>query len=147
MGPLRIRTRNHGAVRPAFPQGGRVDAGPGQTTFAAMYRGDGRENGQSFDIHGFGVLQRFSQAQRASKNSRVLVDDGKTGDIPKTSLSVYRPPGAEPFGREAVELLGKITPHVRRAIRLHWQIHDLEHNLATQTEVLEYLTVGIALHR
>ena len=74
-----------------------------------------------------------------------FVDNGESGNIPKTSLSVYRPPGSEPFGREAVELLGKITPHVRRAISLHWRLHDLEHNLAANIEILEHLMEGVAL--
>ena len=74
-----------------------------------------------------------------------FVDDGKSGDVPKTSLSIYRPPGSEPFDQDAVNLLGQIAPHVRRAIRLHWRIHDLEHKRASNTEALEHLTVGIAL--
>jgi DNA-binding CsgD family transcriptional regulator len=74
-----------------------------------------------------------------------FVDNGKGGDVPKTSFSVYRPPGSEPFDRQAVTFLGRIVPHVRRAIQIHWRIHDLEHRNATNTEVLEHLNIGVAL--
>jgi DNA-binding CsgD family transcriptional regulator len=74
-----------------------------------------------------------------------FVEEKKKADLPKTSLSVYRPPGSEPFGGSEVKLLNAIASHVRRAVQLHGRIADLEHKQATNTEVLEHLTVGIAL--
>ncbi|HVY06981.1 MAG TPA: helix-turn-helix transcriptional regulator [Burkholderiales bacterium] len=64
---------------------------------------------------------------------------------PKSSFSVYRPPGSEPFGNDAVRLLNAIAPHVRRAVQLHWKVADLEHDHATNTQALEHLTVGVVL--
>jgi DNA-binding CsgD family transcriptional regulator/PAS domain-containing protein len=69
----------------------------------------------------------------------------KPQDRPKTSLSVYRPPGAEPFDKQAVELMSAVAPHVRRAVNLHWRISDLEHKQATNTAVLDQLSVGVVL--
>lgn len=73
------------------------------------------------------------------------VDPGLTGDMPKTALCAYRPPGSEPFEPQALQLIDIIAPHVRRAVQLHWRIHDLEHHSATRTEALEHLKLGVAL--
>ena len=69
----------------------------------------------------------------------------KTAGRPKTSLSVYRPPGSEPFDDRAVQFLNAISPHVRRAVQLHWRIADLEHKQATDTAIFERVSIGIAL--
>lgn len=73
------------------------------------------------------------------------VDNGKQGDLPKTALCVYRPPGSDPFGADALDLINVLAPHVRRAVQMHWRIHDLEHDKATNVEVLENVTTGVAL--
>ena len=74
-----------------------------------------------------------------------FIDDGASGARPKTSLSVYRPPGSKPFGDDAVRLLNLLSPHVRRAVQFHWRIADLEHRRATDTKALERLSVGVIL--
>src|SRR5581483_2947036 len=73
------------------------------------------------------------------------IDPGRDGDLTKTALCAYRPPGSEPFDQGAIELLNIIAPHVRRAVQFHWRIHDLEHRQAANTQVLERLAVGVAL--
>lgn len=73
------------------------------------------------------------------------IDEGKRGDLPKTALCAYRPPGSEPLDAGAIRLLNIVAPHVRRAVQLHWRINDLDHERASKTEVLEHLSVGVAL--
>ena len=73
------------------------------------------------------------------------IDQGNSGTRPKTSLSVYRPPGSKPFDEDAVRLLNLLSPHVRRAVQFHWHVADLEHRRATDTETLERLSVGVIL--
>jgi DNA-binding CsgD family transcriptional regulator len=69
----------------------------------------------------------------------------KSPDVPPTALAVYRGVGAQPFGEDEARRLSMVTSHVRRALRLHWRIGDLEHKNATNTEVLEHLNAGVAL--
>lgn len=73
------------------------------------------------------------------------VDTGKRGDLPKTALCVYRPPGSDPFDANALALINALAPHVRRAVQMHWRLHDLEHGNATNVEVLEQLITGVVL--
>lgn len=73
------------------------------------------------------------------------IDEGMRGDLPKTALCAYRPPGSEPFDADAIKLLNIVAPHVLRAVQLHWSINDLDHERASKTEVLEHLSVGVAL--
>jgi DNA-binding CsgD family transcriptional regulator/PAS domain-containing protein len=69
----------------------------------------------------------------------------KSPDVPPTALAVYRGVGAQPFGEDEARRLSMVTSHVRRALRLHWRIGDLEHKNATNTEALENLATGVAL--
>lgn len=90
----------------------------------------------------------FNDFLKPSDFQRIVacfIDDGASGARPKTSLSVYRPPGSKPFGDDAVRLLNLLSTHVRRAVQFHWRIADLEHRRATDTETLERLSVGVIL--
>jgi DNA-binding CsgD family transcriptional regulator/PAS domain-containing protein len=71
--------------------------------------------------------------------------DDKSENVPITGLSIFREIGSEPFGEVEARRLGMVAPHVRKALRLHWRIGDLEHKNATNTEVLEHLAAGVAL--
>lgn len=74
-----------------------------------------------------------------------FIDDGSSRNVPKTALSVYRPPGSKPFGEEDIQLLNVLSPHVRKAVQFHWRIADLEHRKATNAEILEHVAVGVIL--
>ncbi|MBI1395977.1 MAG: hypothetical protein GC151_08340 [Betaproteobacteria bacterium] len=74
-----------------------------------------------------------------------FVATGEQGDLPRTSLSVYRPPGAEPFDQASVDFLSAVVPHVRRAVQLHWHIADLRQRADTAVEVLDHLSTGVVL--
>jgi DNA-binding CsgD family transcriptional regulator len=101
---------------------------------------------QLIDFHEFKRSEYFNDFLKPREFERIVCCFiAKPQDGPKTSLTVYRPPGSEPFGQEAVKLLNAIAPHVRRAAQLHWRIHDLEHQQATNTAVLDHLGTGVAL--
>lgn len=90
----------------------------------------------------------YNDFLRPCEIERLLTCVIETGDgdtVPKTSLSVYRPPGSQPFDEETTSFLGIVAPHVRRAIHLHRHIAGLEHRNATNTAVLEELAVGVVL--
>lgn len=90
----------------------------------------------------------YNDFLRPCEIERLLTCVIETGDgdtVPKTSLSVYRPPGSQPFDDETTSLLGLVAPHVRRAIHLHRHIAGLEHRNATNAAVLEELAVGVIL--
>jgi DNA-binding CsgD family transcriptional regulator len=59
----------------------------------------------------------YADFWRPQQVGRVLVASLGNADAEAT-LSLYRPPGAELFGEEAVLLLRDLAPHLRRALRL-----------------------------
>jgi DNA-binding CsgD family transcriptional regulator len=100
------------------------------------------------DTEVFNRTEYYNDFLRPSDFGQIVcffVDRAEEGNRPKTSLSIYRPPGSEPFGDDAVKFLGVLAPHVRRAVLLHWRIAELEHKNASHTEALEHLATGVAL--
>ena len=59
----------------------------------------------------------------------------------EATLSLYRPPGAEPFGKEAVSLLQNLAPHLRRALRLQARLEGSAGPLALA--LLDQLPWGV----
>jgi hypothetical protein len=59
----------------------------------------------------------YADFWRPQQIGRVLAASLGDADAEAT-LSLYRPPGAEPFGNDAVSLLRDLAPHLRRALRL-----------------------------
>lgn len=59
----------------------------------------------------------YADFWRPQQVGRVLAASLGDADAEAT-LSLYRPTGADPFGKEAVSLLRDLVPHLRRALRL-----------------------------
>lgn len=109
---------------------------------------------QLWVTHGFDPVVMVSYAEyyndflKPGDFQRVVscfMDGSNSDNCPKTSLSVYRPPGSEPLGEDVVQMLNILAPHVRRAVHFHWRIADLAHRHATSVEILEHLTTGVML--
>jgi DNA-binding CsgD family transcriptional regulator len=54
-----------------------------------------------------------------------------------TSLSVGRPEGAGPLGQDAVDLMGILTPHLRRAFHIHSRLEALRFSSQAAHKTLE----------
>ena len=62
-----------------------------------------------------------------------------------TNLSVYRPPRREAFGAKEVEVLKLLTPHLRRAFRLHFEFCSLKDRKHSVDMLLDSLAQGVIL--
>lgn len=75
-----------------------------------------------------------------------LLFDGNTpAEPPMMALNLYRPPQAETFSQEDEAFLRVLIPHLRRALRIRWQIGQHEEERSLRETVLDGMAQGVVL--